>query len=165
LQVLHDFSSDPSVLVAALKKATGETSLIQGPNPNEPAAAVNTLRTATSDMPFDADEINGEARELMRIIGGNALDAQVAIAKQAQAIQITLQAFQSVAEAFAGVPGRKSLVWVTAAFPFGLDAESGAMLSPLVYREGGLTNSPLITTGTRTKSVRALKVAPSSLWF
>lgn len=159
LQVLHDFSSDPAVLVAALKKATGETSLIQGPNPNEPAAAVNTLRTTTSDTPFVADEINGEAQELMRLIGGNGLDAQVEIAKQAQAIQITLQAFQSVAEAFAGIPGRKSLVWVTAAFPFGLDAESGAMLSPRAYREGGLMNAPL--SGDRRDQSGALPSFPS----
>jgi VWFA-related protein len=142
LQVLHDFSSDPTVLVAALKKATGETSAIQGASASEAGADVNALLSASA-RPFNPDEINGEAQGLMRFINGNGLDAQVQIAKRAEAIRVTLQAFQHVAEAFAGIPGRKSLVWATASFPFGLDAASGAMLSPEQYRQGGLTNAPL----------------------
>ena len=143
LQVFHDFSSDPAVLVEALKKATGQLSSIQGVNPNAAGSEATFSLTATSDRPFIGDQISGEAQGLMNFISGNGPDAQVAIAKQAEAITITLQAFEHVAEAFAGVPGRKSLIWATAAFPFGLDAASGAMLSPEQYRTSQALNNTI----------------------
>ncbi len=36
-------------------------------------------------------------------------------------IQYTLDAFQTIARAYAGVPGRKALIWMTGSFPFPMD--------------------------------------------
>jgi VWFA-related protein len=41
--------------------------------------------------------------------------------RQANAIRDTLNAFQQIAHALAGVPGRKSLVWLSSGFPLTLD--------------------------------------------
>jgi len=158
VQVLHDFSSDPAVLVAALKKVTGEIPMVMGGSPNELGAGV-TEALGPSSATFDPSEINGEAQGLMGFINGGGPNAQVETVRRAAAITVTLQAFQHVAEAFAGVPGRKSLIWATASFPFGLDAASGAMLSPQAYREGGLVNAPLF--GDRRDSTGALPTFPS----
>jgi hypothetical protein len=52
---------------------------------------------------------------------------------------VTLESFQHVAEAFAGVPGRKSLIWATAGFPFGLDPVSGTITLPHTFTQGSTT--------------------------
>ena len=150
IEVLHDFSSDPAVLVAALKRASGDVAA------NE---LVVTGSTATSSRPFNPSEINGESRALQQFISGDSPTGQVQIALQANAIDATLEAFQHVAEAFAGIPGRKSLIWATAAFPFGLDAATGGILAPTVYREGTLMNTPLF--GDRRSRTGALPSFPS----
>ena len=118
IKVLHDFTSDPAILVAALKRATGELPAIQGMNVSDPASAEATL-------------LSGFARET---------EAYVLLAER-PAITATLESFQHVAEAFAGVPGRKSLIWATAGFPFGLDPVSGTLVSPTVFHQGSIANS------------------------
>jgi VWFA-related protein len=126
LKVLHDFNTDPAVLVAALKKTTGETAVVRSASPNEAGAEVNTLLSA-SDRRFNADQINGEAQRLMRFINGSGPDAGVEIIKRGQAMSVTLQAFEQLAEALSGIPGRKSLIWATASFVFALDPASGTL--------------------------------------
>jgi VWFA-related protein len=126
LSVLHDFSSDPRVLTAALKKATGNSGAIRGASPNEAGAEVNTA-LAASDRRFNADQISGEADRLMRFIKGPEADAGIEISRRVQAMSVTLQAFEQLAEALAGIPGRKSLIWTTASFNFGLDPASSAL--------------------------------------
>src|SRR5438067_8121800 len=41
--------------------------------------------------------------------------------QQQFAIQYTIDGFEDIARAFGGIPGRKSLIWVTGSFPFLLD--------------------------------------------
>jgi VWFA-related protein len=86
IKVLHDFTSDPAVLVAALKKVSGEIPGVYGVGVNE--------------------EISAEAQELNGFVSGTGLEAYVMLA-QREAIMVTLESFQHVAEAYAGVPGRK----------------------------------------------------------
>ncbi len=45
--------------------------------------------------------------------------------RQGAAVATTLEAFQHIAQAFAGVPGRKSLLWATGSFPFTIDDGGG----------------------------------------
>jgi VWFA-related protein len=115
IKVLHDFTSDPAVLVAALKKVSGEIPGVSGVGVSE--------------------EISAEAQELNGFVSGTGLEAYLMLA-QREAIMVTLESFQHVAEAYAGVPGRKSLIWATAAFPFGLDPVTGTILSPTVFHQG-----------------------------
>ena len=113
IQVLHDFTTDTSVLIAALQKLSGETAAIQ---------------LAEQDL---GPEING----IGGFVNGVGIDAYVQLV-QREAIMATLESFQHVAESFAGVAGRKSLIWATAAFPFGLDPISGTIINPSVVGFG-----------------------------
>ncbi len=112
IRILHDFTSDPSVLVAALKKVTGELPGVGG---------------------LDARAVADEAATLDTLVSGTQPLAMLA---SRQAILVTLESFQHIAESFAGVPGRKSLIWATASFPFGLDPVTGTILEPRVFYAG-----------------------------
>jgi VWFA-related protein len=115
ITVLHDFTSDPAVLVQALKRVSGEIPALNGALVGDINAEVDTLNSFA-----------GETGEY------------VALAER-QAITVTLESFQHVAESFAGVPGRKSLIWATAAFPFALDPVSGTIVLPHVFSQGSTT--------------------------
>jgi VWFA-related protein len=117
IRVLHDFSADPAVLVTALKKVTGELPGVGGLDVREVTQEVSTLNGL----------VNGQ--EALAMMGTR------------QAILVTLESFQHVAESFAGVPGRKSLIWATASFPFGLDPVTGTILSPRVFFQGATHDS------------------------
>lgn len=110
IRILHDFASDPAQLIAALKRASG---------------LIPELRITTEGGQ------SGDA--LSDFVSG---DLGYAVLREKNAILATLESFQHVAEAFAGVPGRKSLIWATASFPFGLDPTTGTLLNPRVFSQG-----------------------------
>lgn len=100
VKVVHDFTTDTSVLIAAVSKARGKSAFSE----QTPDAAVDdsALDTETAQLSALTDNTN-----------------QSAVAGQKQvAIRWTYDAFTQIAQAYAGVPGRKSLIWVTAGFPF-----------------------------------------------
>ena len=113
IKVLHDFTSDPAVLVAALKRVSGELPALQGTGLGS--------------------EFSSEESALSNF---SAQDVAFVELKERDAIMVTLESFQHVAEAYAGVPGRKSLVWATAGFPFGLDPTNGTIVMPRVFSQG-----------------------------
>jgi VWFA-related protein len=116
IKVLHDFTSDPAVLVQALRRVSGEIPALNGT--------------------IAGDDVDAETDALSSFAGENG--EYVALAER-QAITVTLESFQHVAEAYAGVPGRKSLIWATAAFPFALDPVSGTIMLPHVFSQGSTT--------------------------
>ena len=111
LQVLHDFTADPAVLVAALQRVSGVTSSLaekqevsQGPKPSDGLSA--TLRMLAN-------------MENEQKAGIEAFDRRTGILA-------TLQAMQQVAASVAGIPGRKALLWVSAGFPFSISQVDAA---------------------------------------
>lgn len=102
LRVLHDFTTDPAVLAAALRKARGDL----GP------AMVDSDALA-SDV-AQLDYLGLETRTPWNIL------------QQRSLVDRTLAAFQDLAKAFAGMPGRKALIWVSAGFPFQFRTPIGA---------------------------------------
>ena len=99
LVVLHDFSSDPALLVGALQRFSGTSlslaekqSASQGPPPGDALAAI--LRMLA--------HLENEDKARME-----AFDRRTAILT-------TLEAMQQIAAAVAGIPGRKALLWLSA---------------------------------------------------
>ncbi len=140
IQIVHDFTSDPAALVAALKKVSSVNPEFHSPSPNEAGADVNFASlqlNAIENRPFNPDAVGGDSQALLGFINGNA-DWDLQMAQETDSILATLHAFQHVAEAFAGIPGRKSLIWATASFPFALDPISGRIMSPTVYNYGAM---------------------------
>jgi len=119
IKVLHDFTSDPALLVEALKHVSGEIPALKGGNPGD----VIAVAADTTGLYNDLKDFSTENAEY------------VALAER-QAITVTLESFQHVAEAYAGIPGRKSLIWATAGFPFALDPVSGTIMLPHTFSQG-----------------------------
>ena len=118
LRVLSGLSTDPASLIATLKKVSGEASVMEGYSINAQAVA------ATGDSPSGL--LGGISRKespesvFRRFFLNN--EAVEGTYQQAQAIETTLRAFLSLAWSLSGIPGRKSVIWMTGSFPFYLDS-------------------------------------------
>lgn len=121
VQVLCGLGTDPAVLAAALKKAKGEISPMEQYGVEGKLMAANdpelneiwAVGTKRGEDPSD--------RMAKWIAAADAVEGQ---RQQARSTEATLKAFLSLAWSLAGVPGRKSLIWLTGSFPFPLDSES-----------------------------------------
>lgn len=102
IKVVHDFTTDPSVLIAALGKVRGSTDMMAGENTD----ALITGADAQAMVAAESDDIQA------------FLEASSARVMQEQAILGTLDGLTAIAESYRGVPGRKALIWVTGSFPF-----------------------------------------------
>ena len=117
LTVLSGLTTDPASLIAAMKKASGEVSAMEGFKVEAQAAAATGSEPSglLGGIPRGASPEAVFARFLK-------VDAVEATYQQGRSIETTLQAFLSLAWSLSGVPGRKSVVWLTGGFPFYLDS-------------------------------------------
>jgi VWFA-related protein len=111
LQVLQDFTGDPEVLLAALKKYKPQEQELQNAIPPPVSAAAGSLGQQQAIVTAQVQAI---AQGFQSAQVGYALDRRV---------DITLDAMRSLARILGGIPGRKNIVWLTAAFPFELIPE------------------------------------------
>ncbi|MGA9475024.1 MAG: VWA domain-containing protein [Terriglobales bacterium] len=129
IHVVHDFTSDPEVLIAALHKVMGEP-LQVADSPGDLALATGTTNPIGSQtggvsgmagspaVPTTAlmSAVSTEAAAFQTMVQDSALDFESF--EQRVAITNTLDALQQVARALGGVPGRKALIWAGGGFPF-----------------------------------------------
>ncbi len=127
VKVLEGFNSDPAALIAALKKATGEISAMQG------FGTDGTGSGSDPGLPIQLSSPMSPVRDADNRMRDFILrtDSIVGYYQQTQAIEDTMNAFLAIAWSLSGVPGRKSLIWATGSFPFSLD-------SPASMPRGGL---------------------------
>jgi VWFA-related protein len=105
ITMIHDFTMDPGILARALKDVTGQRSLNETLEP----AQLDTVRMRRNPMEEAALLREMEAEHnLIRTSG-------------AMGIRLTLVSLRQFGEAFAGIPGRKSLIWATGGLPFPAD--------------------------------------------
>ncbi|MGA9527681.1 MAG: VWA domain-containing protein [Terriglobales bacterium] len=113
LTLLHDFTDDPKLLAAALREA----------HSNTPALIHESIVDA--DHPPVTD---GLSAQLTQMIREQLQDEAVLASTEAKdAAFITIKALQQIANAFRGLPGRKSLIWASSGFPFSLSPPSDLM--------------------------------------
>jgi VWFA-related protein len=124
-RVIHDFTTDTSVLVAAVQKVK---------------TRLNSRDATTLEVSGDNSQADVEALQLAALLNGGdpgsvttpaqfsalgrAQRAQIDASRQAQEGLITLENFQALAQYFGGVDGRKSLIWASTGFPFSLGANA-----------------------------------------
>jgi VWFA-related protein len=97
LMVLHDYTSDAGSLTARIRKLNGEVSPeLEASMPNE-------------DTQQELRQLGLEG-----IADGNQQEADFFTG--ARAVN-TLQAFEAIAQHLAGLPGRKSIIWLSGGFP------------------------------------------------
>jgi VWFA-related protein len=103
LILIHDFTDDPQLLLAAL----------QGADSNN-APLIHEPTTEAGQFPGSAG-----LAFLSRIVRANLEgEARMESLVGKQAILVTEQALRQIAKAFRGLPGRKSLIWASSGFPF-----------------------------------------------
>lgn len=110
VKVIHDFTTDPAVLRAALRKVRGTRADVDSvgditPEENDPA-----LQAEVDDLTaFEQGQTDAVAEQ------------------KRMAVLDTLGAMQQIAQRYAGISGRKALIWVTAGFPFSINDTHGMM--------------------------------------
>jgi VWFA-related protein len=105
VRVIHDFTTNPSVLADALKMAGGERSVAEmsQPVPLDPLGAKHA--TMTEAIRLREFEVQGQVGGFYGAVG----------------VRLTLNSLREIGEAFAGIPGRKSLIWATGGLAFPVD--------------------------------------------
>lgn len=101
LTVIHDFTRDPRVLIAALRRVRGQKEFAESPRDESVSLHLDQLEQETAEL-----------AEMMR----NLME-QYSSDQRRLAGGITRDALRDLARSFAGVPGRKSLLWITSDIP------------------------------------------------
>ena len=137
LRVLQDFTSDPQILYTALQryKPVPQEFANNAPPGSAEAGPASAGAVAASLDPAATPFHGGAGDSGLR--SGAGMDAAISAAQAAvasfngaevaygqdQRVQLTISALNSVARILGGLPGRKSIIWVTGAFPFTLIPE------------------------------------------
>ncbi len=120
LHQVHSFTGDTSVLLEALKRAESAISTADGKNARfGDGSALSPLRNVT--VPGD---YASQGDMLVRALE-QRFDNQFNAFTDKRIVLNTLQALEQLAHAYAGIPGRKSVVWATAGLPFVLNDPEG----------------------------------------
>ncbi|HEY4900804.1 MAG TPA: VWA domain-containing protein [Terriglobales bacterium] len=119
LHLYHDYRTGSDVLLAALIKAG-----LGGMKGVSPPPGVNEA------------EVTAEAARLMAFSKGDLSNATPDLQLLRAPIDLPLTMFQDVGFASEGLPGRKSLVWMTNAVPFDIDPKTMQFKSPQIAGQG-----------------------------
>jgi VWFA-related protein len=84
--------------------------------------------TVDPGHPPPSDALGALITKLIR--GQLQTETQLASMERRETASVTVQALQQIAKAFRGLPGRKSLIWASAGFPFSLSPPSTLMCEP-----------------------------------
>ncbi|MGB8014222.1 MAG: VWA domain-containing protein [Terriglobales bacterium] len=125
IHVIHDFTTDPRVLVAALHKVKGDAvQLVDSP---EDVEAITGSASPDGSAGVDPGAVQNEAQKIQTMMEDSELNFQSF--EQRLAITYTLEGMQQVAQALGGFPGRKSLIWASGGFPFNV-SDNTMQLAP-----------------------------------
>ena len=127
--LVHGFTTDPKVLAEALSKVKEEKSEQDRPAKNPEEELYKTLAGWHSK---DAERaVAGEEARL------RMLRSEIGFqdASAGERIRQTLMSLVEIGDAFAGIPGRKSMIWATAGFPFEVNDAAA-------FAKGGMQESP-----------------------
>jgi VWFA-related protein len=128
--VIHDFTEDPQALVEGLKLALaaekGEVSPTEFNTPLQPMEADGGRATKNDAIKELLDTKNLRSTGIRDFFEkyNEFLHQTVNYADQSNAIELTLDAMEHIAHSLSGMPGRKSLIWLTGAFPLSLNPTS-----------------------------------------
>jgi VWFA-related protein len=125
IKVIHDFTTDSRVLIAALQRVKGNThQLVDTP---EDVEQITGSANPSGSAGLDPSTVKTEADRLQAMMEDAELNFESF--QQRVAITYTLEALQQVAQELAGFAGRKSLIWATGGFPFDVSDNTMALAS------------------------------------
>src|SRR5256712_1221688 len=137
LNVLQDFTTDPQILYAALQRFRPRPQECAGAGRATTSAAAGDATSGSTVASLDASTapatdtsgLGPGAAQLVAAAQAAAQSfeaAQVAYAQE-QRTMLTLQALNSLGRILGGLPGRKTIIWVTGNLPFSLVPENRNM--------------------------------------
>jgi len=128
VRMIHNFTSDPSVLVAAIRKLQGQATSRDTPTMNTNGGDVDAeaRQLGTIFAGFAALESTGIPTVAQQRAMIRGLEAQADASRQSQEGLITLECMEQISQYFAAVPGRKSLLWASTGFKFSQGSTAGA---------------------------------------
>jgi VWFA-related protein len=120
--VLQQFTTDPQVLIAAIKNYRPQEQILQSSGPvAESHGVASGLDRGGNGGNFVGGTIAG-AQSAVQMFA----DLQVGYNLQRRT-EITIEAMKSLSRILGGLPGRKNVVWLTASLPFDLIPEDRNM--------------------------------------
>ena len=127
LYLYHDYRTGSDVLLAALIKAGlgGMKGVVPPPGVNE-------------------TEVTAEAARLTAFSKGDHSNSTPELELLRSPIDLPLTMFQDVGFASEGLPGRKSLVWMTNSVPFDIEAKTMQFKSPQEAGQGVAVSGPTV---------------------
>ncbi|MGA9041057.1 MAG: VWA domain-containing protein [Terriglobales bacterium] len=122
LQSVHDYSAGSATLTAALNRAEGVAQ-------EHPAGGA------------DSPEVIAEAARITEFLKGTTANNTSPSEFLRASPEPVLRMFHAVAQSTAGIPGRKSLVWIANITPFEVEDKTGMVISLSRQGSGGDTSS------------------------
>jgi len=119
LRVLQQFTSDPQVLMTAIKNLRPQEPILQGA---PPAPESHGVATGGLDRGGGGGTAIGSALASAQAAAQQFADIQVGYNLERR-IMITIEAMKALTRILGGLPGRKNVVWLTASLPFDLVPE------------------------------------------
>jgi VWFA-related protein len=118
LRVLQQFTSDPQVLMTAIKNLRPQEPILQGapPAPESHGVATGLDRSGGGGAAI------GSALASAQVAAQQFADIQVGYNLERRTM-ITIEAMKALTRILGGLPGRKNVVWLTASLPFDLIPE------------------------------------------
>ena len=134
---VFDFSTDPQVVVAALKRVQIDSSQKTTANAESPMQVTNADVVRMVEQGTTLDQIARAQTEVDKFVRAVEQYTSFEHADRNRAIVATLENLQQLAQAYRGIPGRKQVVWATAGFPFSIDEPGGMVDTPLgpIYQQ------------------------------
>lgn len=111
LRSIHEYTTDPKILIAALQRAQG---IVGGASEGDTAALAQS-QVPIVYSPYDAAMVQQQAAQIASLF--STQDPYFGPVQRAVSMDLTLNALRSIAQMYAGVPGRKALVWTAGGFP------------------------------------------------
>lgn len=126
ITVIHDFTMEPGVLAEALKHVPGQKSMNEMAQPVPVAPLKSNPRVVSMNRGIDYIGLEPmQTRQALFATAGRMREmetqAHINGFYGAQAVTLTLASLREIGEAFAGIPGRKSLIWATGGVAFPAD--------------------------------------------
>ena len=137
INMLQDFTTNPKVLTMALErnKTPAGKAMESSTTLNESLAE---LENAIINNPAgDTAEAQAQyvAARLAQLDATKEQEQNMIAFKQRSSRISSLEALQMVAQSLAGLPGRKSVVWASSGYPFGISVREGRSSTTLDYSQ------------------------------
>lgn len=123
IRLIQDFTTDPTLIRAALKRATNGSSAQPEQSSTPLDEHTRELEAILGDL--DAPETNPHKLLLEGLQNAKNQDNSRLAFQERSARISSLEALQQIALSLSGFPGRKSLVWASSGYPFSSIVQEG----------------------------------------